>query len=212
MNDTFDLNTIADYNSGHDSGKPGNTPCNLVVPMMDTDFCFGDNDPCSDQEPLATSERHDSGGEALLDASSGEGDTHPPIQHAPTDHAQSTMVHAYLTQGLRPSQINFPLSHASKMFHYSASDSTIDFLYFNIHNPFIDIGITMHNQFMKLDDDATQILSMINNGLDGMPVVSGSMIINMIHDTIGDYITIGPNANGIHIELGDLKLHDIATI
>ena len=52
-NDTFDLKTFADNNSDHDSGKPGNTPCNLVVPMMDTDFCFGDNDPCSDQEPLA---------------------------------------------------------------------------------------------------------------------------------------------------------------
>ena len=116
MNDTFDLNTNADFNSNHDSEKPGNTPCNRVVPLMDTDLCFGANDPCSDQEPLATSERHDSGGEALLDASSGEGDTRPPSELAPTVHSQSSMVHAYLTQGLRPSQINFPLSHASKFF------------------------------------------------------------------------------------------------
>ena len=75
---------------------------------MDTDLCFGATDPRSDQEPLATPERHDSGGEALLVASSGEGDTHPPIQHAPTDHAQSTMVHAYLTQGLRPLRSTSP--------------------------------------------------------------------------------------------------------
>ena len=120
------------------------------------------------------------------------------------------MVHAYLTQGLRPSQINFPLSHASKMFHFSTSDSTTDPIYFIIHDPLIDFGISLNAQLMKLDDDATQILSMINNGLDGMPVVSGSMMINMIHDTIGDYITIEPNANGIHIEMGDLKLHDIS--
>ena len=34
MNDTFDLNTNADFNSNHDSGKPGNTPCNRVVPTQ----------------------------------------------------------------------------------------------------------------------------------------------------------------------------------
>ena len=43
-----------------------------------------------------------------------------------------------------------------------------------------------------------------------MSVVSGSMMINIIHDTIGDYITIEPSANGIHIKMGDLKLHDIS--
>ena len=118
MSDTFDLNTLADYDCNQDSEKSANALCNRVVPLIDTDSCFGVTDLHSDQEPLATPERHDSGGEALLVASSGEGDTHPPIQHAPTDHTQSTMVHAYLTQGLRPSQINFPLSHASKLFHY----------------------------------------------------------------------------------------------
>ena len=93
-----------------------------------TDQCSLCDDADASQDPLATSERHDSAGEALLDASSGEGDTRPPSELAPTVHSQSSMVHAYLTQGLRPSQINFPLSHASKLFHSSASSSTRDIL------------------------------------------------------------------------------------
>ena len=64
MNDTFDLNTLADHNSNHDSEKSASTPCNRVVPLIDTDLCFGATDLRSDQEPLATPERHDSGGEA----------------------------------------------------------------------------------------------------------------------------------------------------
>ena len=37
MNDTFDLNTLADYDSNQDSEKSANALCNRVVPLID--FC-----------------------------------------------------------------------------------------------------------------------------------------------------------------------------